>query len=183
MDHPWCSRERVRWETPPEIPLLRTRGLVGLERASTLQDQGDTFERETPFASSEVGLKLNIHGVAFFLKQSGQHVRWGAPAPALMSCFIASNIAKRPAEYFASHAVVLSFVAGDKDDRCKCGIIAARVFENVCGDTASKMSPKSNMERVRNGGHVTRSTRLDRASEIFGLRLAGCARGCVICCC
>jgi hypothetical protein len=82
-------RERVRWETPPEIPLLRTRDLVGPERASTLQDQGDTFERETPFASSEVGLKLNIHGVAFFLKQSGQHVRWGAP--------------RRPSCLFSSH--------------------------------------------------------------------------------
>lgn len=26
--------------------------------------------------------------------------------------------------------------------------------ENVCGDTASEMSPKRNVERLRNGGHV-----------------------------
>ena len=49
--------------------------------------------------------------------------------------------------------------------------------------TAGEMSPKRNVERLRNGGRVTRLSRLDRASEIFGPRLAGGARGSAICCC
>ena len=36
-------------------------GLVGPERASTLQNQRDTFEREVSFGGSQAGLELNVH--------------------------------------------------------------------------------------------------------------------------
>ena len=39
-------------------------GLIGSERAATLQHQGNAFEWETPFCCSEVLLGLNIHGDA-----------------------------------------------------------------------------------------------------------------------
>ena len=48
------------------------------------------------------------------------------------SCLIASNIVKRAAEVFASHAFFFSLLAGDRDDRCKYGImVAARVRLSV----------------------------------------------------
>jgi hypothetical protein len=37
----------------------------------------------------------------------------------------ASNIERRPAGGFASRAVVLSFVAGERGGRCRCRIMAA----------------------------------------------------------
>ena len=42
-------------------------GLIGAERAPTLQDQGDAFERQSPFGCSEIRVELDIHGrVSFF---------------------------------------------------------------------------------------------------------------------
>src|SRR5258705_9309097 len=78
---------------------------------------------------------------------------------------------------------VLPNYGRDTRDRLLHGPSVVPPEENVCGYTASEMSPKRNVERVRNGGRVTRSTRLDRASEIFVPRLAGGARGSVICWC
>jgi hypothetical protein len=38
-------------------------------RTFTLQDQGDTFELETPFGRLEIRLVFNIHGMGLLLKQ------------------------------------------------------------------------------------------------------------------
>ena len=92
--------------------LLEDRSFLGAQACPRF-DRSRCSAAEAAFGSRRLECSSSGHFDLHFVA--------GPATAAGVSFSIASNIVKRPAGGFASRALVLSFVAGDRGCRCKCG--------------------------------------------------------------